>query len=641
MMSHRVTFRYNSGFLPLAQFIAVCLLLTAVYRVGPVVSYISDANRMRDWVEVPATIDDVDYRRQTPDGNSRITASYRYTYDGVDYQGSRVDVANSEEVFGRFQQRLAGELTKHAEDKTPVAAYVNPAQPDEAVLDRRFLWTVLAYRLFLFLILAICGGIMFAAMSYARRRHKYQVQAQRLHPDEPWLWRPDWANLLIRSSSFEWPWALVALAALYLSVVLPISLLALVESGRQITTVPGVVLILIGVALLNAAVWQWTGAQTLKGATFRMSAVPGVIGGSLAGGVILRKKFPEDATFRAALECVQTTRVHSQNDRANYREKILWRDSTAVQKTLSAADAHSTAIPVYFAIPFGCQPTRPARGVDDKETIHWNLKVGPETDSFGKYAQFEVPVFKTAESSPDLKLDTAVMAPYAKVVDAAEALAGIRYHSEPIPGGERLSFSYYQHVLLAGALVALTACGAAIAAIFYFELHPAWSLLPGILALLVLIGAAQMLLWSGSLEIRGGRVMIRSGYAGRGRRYEVTRSDVLALDIEREHTANERDFFRIDVKFAVPIPEVEIDELKSSENPEFVEGELIRRRMEYAETLTVVKRLEGRERAHAVRRWLSEKLRVCDVQLADAVPPDAPQPESSLLSSAEELWPRN
>jgi hypothetical protein len=626
--------RVRRGFVHFGQFVGVCLLLAAVYRIEPVVRYISDASRMRDWAEVPVTVLEAEYRQQGEDGGRQIFASYHYTYGGVEYQGRRVDVAESPEIFGDFQQRFAEELKPHVRDKTPVSAYVNPAQPDESVLDRRLLWTVLAYRLSLFLVLASFGGIILGVMTYVVRRQKYQRIAETTHPNEPWLWRSDWANQLIRSSSFAWPWAFVALAAVYLLVVLPIGILVLREWDREILSVPGVLLILIGLALFNVACWQLKGAGTFKGATFRLSAVPGVIGGSLAGAVVLRKKFPDATMFRVVLECVQTTPwITSSTVNRHPRDQIVWRDSVTVQRTLSTADPYTTAIPVYFAIPFECQPFRfdihDVNAPRDRVAIQWFLKAGPEADLFDKYAQFEVPVFKTAESLPDFKPDTAVMEPYAKVVEAPEALAGIRFRAEPILGGERLSFSYFQVALLVGALLVLAICAGGVAAIFAFEFYPAWALLPGILGLFILAGTAQMLLWGSAVEIRGDRVTITSGYAGLRKQHDFALSDVMAVDIEKEHSAGQHDFYGVRVKHALPIPQEEIDEIKTTEAPEFIEQELDRlRTVDYVKTTTVIKRLAGRQHAEAVRDWLSKKLRVNDVQPARSIPLASPEPKT-------------
>jgi hypothetical protein len=222
------------------------------------------------------------------------------------------------------------------------------------------------------------------------------------------------------------------------------------------------------------------------------------------------------------------------------------------------------------------------------------------------------------------------MEPYAKVVDAPEALAGIRYHSEPIAGGERLSFSYCRAAVLAGALLVVAMCAGGIAAIFTLQFHPAWALFPGIFGLLILAGTAQMLLWRSALEIRGDRVTIRSGYAGFCEQHDVALSDVVAVDIEKEHSAGQHDYFCVRVKIALPIPEDEIEEIKQDEAPEFVEQELERlRTVDYVQTITVIKRLTGRQYAEAVREWLSKKLRVSEAQPVHSIPVVPPEPETT------------
>jgi len=186
------------------QFVGICILIAAYYRVAPTVAYVRDALRMRQWEEVPATVIEPKIG-PAGDGNKnpKVFAKYRYEYDGVAYEGSRVDVTNGPHFVGRFQNEMAKELQQHVKDGTPAVCYVNPAQPDEAVLYRQLRYTELAFKVALLFVLTLAGGLFLGCATYVLRRNARLAERQYTYPDQPWLWRPDWADKRIRNSGYD------------------------------------------------------------------------------------------------------------------------------------------------------------------------------------------------------------------------------------------------------------------------------------------------------------------------------------------------------------------------------------------------------------------------------------------------------
>jgi drug/metabolite transporter (DMT)-like permease len=653
-MSDTVDSGISRGALRFAQIVGLLILVAAFYRLVPVVRYLWDAGRMRGWEKVPADVVEADYRKlEEDDVRPRVVAKYRYTYSGQEYEGSRVDVADSSELVGSFQKELAAELKKHVADRTPTTAYVNPSQPGEAVLDRRFIYTVFGVRLLIFSVLTLFGGLLFWSMTYVLRRQKEQAREAKAHPNEPWLWRPDWAIKLSRTASYKYAWVVVVIAAVYLLGVLPLSLLVLNEHGRDVFSAPGIFLMLVGLAFFNAARLQLKHGKMFKGAEFRMSSVPGVIGGSLAGVVVLPQKLPDDTKFRVVLECAE--RQHRRHrGRTSSEETVVWRETVTVERTLPAGDHHSTAIPVYIAIPFDCtasvtkknllevgdQTGHSAEVLGDLDSqwettaIRWRLKVGIEEENFHRYAAFEVPVFKTAESSPDFKPDATVMQPFEAPADVDQAIARLCRIEHLADGGERLRFSYVDRVVLVAAIVIVAACAGGIAALLHFQFHPGWTMFPGMIGVAILAGTIAMLLWGSSLEIRGDHLTVTSGYAGFRKRYEVPLSDVVGADIEKEHSVNEQDHFCVNLKIRLPIPEDEIDRSDLTEEERAEELAFLRNE-KYVEELTIIKRLERRQEAEAVRVWLHEKLRISDDEAARDGPLPSAEAEETTAESME------
>ena len=623
-MSNSVDSGVARGVLRCVQVVGFLLLVAGGFRAVPVVRYVWDFVRMRQWSEVPATVLEADYRKQEEDDiRPRVIAEYRYSYNGVEHHGNRVDIAESSEFLGDFQKQMADELKQHLKVRTQTTAYVNPSLPEESVLYPRFIYTAFGVRLFIFFLLAFFGWLLFWLMTHALHRQKQQVIEERAHPNEPWLWRRDWANKLVRTSSYKYAWFVVFIAAMYLLVFLPLSLLTLREWGREILSIPGVILILVGWAFFNAARLQLKNAKTFKGAELRMSSVPGLIGGSLAGVVVLPRNVPDDTRFRVVLECAEYQHsrkprkgavlvVRVGSDKIDTSEHVEWRDAVTVEKTLPVPGIDGTAIPVYFAIPYDCKPS----GLTEITGYRWRLKTGIEESNFHRYASFDVPVFKTAESSPTFVPDPTVMQPFETVVDAQQALKRL-CRTEPLAGGgERIRFSYFDPVVLVAALVLVALCGGGITAIFYFEAHPAWAIFPGMLGVAFFVGMTLMLLWGASLEIRRDTVAVISGYAGFRKRHDVPLTDVVDVEFEKEHSLSEQDHYCVLLKFRLPIPEDEIEDLSDLPPEEQKEELEFLRNVKYVESLTLIKRLERRQQAEAVCDLASGKARFirCNVE---------------------------
>ena len=133
--------------LRLAQFVGLCVLIAAVYVLMSLVSHVADAARMRGWTPVEAKILSAEYEPIDDNAGPQVLARYQYRYNGVEYEGTRVDTADGAELVGDFQERMASELAAHILNGTRATAYVNPDQPEESVLYPGFSWTVFAVRL--------------------------------------------------------------------------------------------------------------------------------------------------------------------------------------------------------------------------------------------------------------------------------------------------------------------------------------------------------------------------------------------------------------------------------------------------------------------------------------------------------------
>jgi hypothetical protein len=481
-------------------------------------------------------------------------------------------VSNQPDFVDAIHEGMWRQLSEHLKAGTPVDCYVNPWNPDESVLYPQFYVTIFAAWLGAVSAFALLGFLLFRGSTKRLRREKRFASGKKEHPNEPWLWREDWASARIHATSRGMRWIIATLAAIYLFIALPLGLLVLNELQQPIFGWTGIILLVVAWGMISFTWRRFRHTGRYEQAEFQMGSVPGVIGGPLAGVVHMPATMSRSSDIQIRLECI---RIISGDDANSRREDVVWREGTTVDKTLSSPDPYKVAIPVHFAIPFDCQPSESP----DSAKIVWRLKVGTDTTDSDKHARFEVPVYETAESSNHYQPDPSVMEPYEKDVTPEEVLQKTTYHVAPLPGGgEEIRFSYFQMGTLFGALIVLALCGGGIGAILYFEWHPAILILPGIFTLFVVLGLLGMLLWGSRVQFERDAVTVTSGILGFRKTRRLSPEEVQAIESVIDLQMERKSFYGVHL------------------------------RTKDWKVFTLVKRLDTRQEADALAAWLSEKL---------------------------------
>ena len=114
---------------------------------------------MKDWVAVPAKVNaggvDVD---DTGDSESRRAfAEYEYEYEGKTYHGDRVNIYVGSTSVGDYQREMGQRFAQAELEGTPIEIFVDPANPEESIVDREMSWGRLIFKAFLFILLGIAG----------------------------------------------------------------------------------------------------------------------------------------------------------------------------------------------------------------------------------------------------------------------------------------------------------------------------------------------------------------------------------------------------------------------------------------------------------------------------------------------------
>jgi hypothetical protein len=148
----------------------------------------------------------------------------------------------------------------------------------------------------------------------------------------------------------------------------------------------------IGVLLLAGAVFALLRRRRYGVSVLELATLPAPVGRALAGMVRTKAVFDPAGGFVVRLECVRRTVTGSGKHRSTH-ETLRWSGERTIPG--ATADARGIAIPVAVAIPPEAQATD---GTNPRDRVLWRLQVSAAVDGIDFGTQFEVPVFRTAES---------------------------------------------------------------------------------------------------------------------------------------------------------------------------------------------------------------------------------------------------
>jgi hypothetical protein len=457
---------------------AGCLALFALpfAAVGVVALYLTLDNlwswaRMSRWDAVPAQLESLDLATHNGDKSTtyEVRATYRYSFSGREYTGDRVAINRMADNIGSFQRDLYSKLEAARQRGGRVEAYVDPSNPASATLNRDLRGLLVAFES---LFALVFGGVGFGLIFGVRvgfRRLAATRALQARHPDEPWRWRADWAEGKIRSSARTSAYGAAGFAALWNAVAIPTGIIVWpeIEKGNYVALV-GLLFPIAGVGLAVWAIRAWRRAALIKSATLELQHTPVALGGRIRGAIRIDGPTPDASEFKIEVSCVERRRAGGQ--RSDQSERILWQGEWTVPRGRCEVTDTYASIPLDLSIP-GDQPA--ATGVDDTDTVLWQLDASAGSTGRDFWLRFELPVFAVADASPDaaaeIEADAAATGPDAHVLESL----GIAYERLP-QGGESWTFRRAQHKSTAAAVTAFAMVFGAAALGLWFAKAPAF-----------------------------------------------------------------------------------------------------------------------------------------------------------------------
>jgi hypothetical protein len=220
-------------------------------------------------------------------------------------------------------------------------------------------------------------------------------QTQAAFPDKPWMWRDDWAAGHISSSNKTILAVAWAFAVLWNLVSTPLLFAFRNIPQKNYAALIALLFPAIGLLLLIRAIRLSMEYRKFGVSDFVMSSVPGVVGGKLQGSVHAAFDPQSARSVKVKLTCFHRT-VTGTGDNRSVSENIQWRDEREFSAGEIQPGPTGCIIPVSFHIPADAAETD-IRNMDN--AIQWKLQVRADVPGVDYEAEFDVPVFKTKDSS--------------------------------------------------------------------------------------------------------------------------------------------------------------------------------------------------------------------------------------------------
>ena len=134
-------------------------------------------------------------------GKSYTKANYRYQFNGRSYIGNRVNPADFNDNIGDYQQTLQQHLKQAKNNQRPITVWVNPANPNQAVIDKQMRWGLFALMSGFCLVFALIGGAIIIA-GIASFKNKSQAKISISQAKEDWQANQNNPEHLASHSSF-------------------------------------------------------------------------------------------------------------------------------------------------------------------------------------------------------------------------------------------------------------------------------------------------------------------------------------------------------------------------------------------------------------------------------------------------------
>ena len=327
-----------------------------------------------EYEAVPAKLLSIELQRHHGKSTTyNVRASYRYTFRERQYFGNRVAISDAADNIGDYQQNLYRRLKASQQRGREVTAWVDPSDPQRALLDREMRWGLFVLKSLFAALFVIIGG---AVAFFALRAPASATVARAIAPQ---------ASGRIVANTRASMWFLWVFAVLWLAISLPGLFLLPKELAKS--NWPALLIILflaVGIWLLIVAArstlqWRRFGALALT-----LAPYPGAIGGAIRGTVELPERFRSAQVFRVTMTCIRRHTSGSGRNRST-SDTALWQDETRAQAN---ASGRGTELAFGFTVPANLPPS----AAPSNDYVFWAIDIAADLPGVDLDTRFDVPM---------------------------------------------------------------------------------------------------------------------------------------------------------------------------------------------------------------------------------------------------------
>jgi len=399
----------------LALFGLPFFLVGAGFLIWSVIPALYDGWRMQAWPSVSGSLTHADLIASHSDGSTTYRAEARYTYNilGRQFTHDRVAINSGGDNIGDFQEKLGRRLERLHRQGQPVAIFYDPADPQDAVVNRDLRWGLLGFKLIFVLVF---GGVG-AGLIFWGFRGKKTVDTPEAK-DKPWLARPEWQDGVLRSGAKTGMYAIWGFAIVWNLISTPAAFMVM-DAWRKEGAVALLILLfpLVGIGLFYWAIkltreWKRFGVTPLT-----MDPFPGAIGGDVGGEIHVNTPYKPGMVARVTLTNIYSYVSGSGKNRSR-KESAKWQDDGYARIT---PQSNGIDLQFRFVVPEGLHESEEAAS----SYYFWRLNVGLQLEGVDLDRSFEVPVYSTGETSAHIRINSSDERPVGVAKVTAESLLPI------------------------------------------------------------------------------------------------------------------------------------------------------------------------------------------------------------------------
>lgn len=364
------------------------------------------------------------------------------------------------------------------------------------------------------------GGIVYGAI-YGNRKLKEQAAAQQAAPDSPWLWQKDWAASRAESKNRNSAVGLWVMAAFWNAISLTVAVSTVPKLWRNSDPKAFFPLAFCAVgAILAGMALRATIRRERFGKTyFEFASLPFSPGKALKGAIHLRFSTTTRHGIDLTLSCVRQVITGAGKNRST-NQIVLWQSEANVpEQALTPGPMGDAAIPVNFVVPIDAYETNHDQPNDQ---VLWLLHAQADVPGVDYSDDFEVPVFRLTPASAAAPAtsfgDSQAEAAPAFQSDASDVAAPDNPKvvvSNGPTGGTEFYFPPFRNPIRVLVLFLVTAGFGTVVYILHSVKAPwLFTVVFGLIDLLLFYGVVQSALGSSRIEVGGGKLRVSRALLG-------------------------------------------------------------------------------------------------------------------------------